>query len=105
MCPFTQTPTICTIPSRLHTVLPSGPLSPLELAPTHFQPSADSDDYSGPPEPPPSEDTLGPDQWRGGTAEQWEQFLREARVRDCTFWDAQNVDQGFPPTHVDLERE
>ncbi|GAB4818586.1 hypothetical protein N2152v2_005632 [Parachlorella kessleri] len=50
-------------------------------------------------------DPLDPSNWEESTQQEWADFMREARLEQCNWWDITQEDEGFPPTYVDLEAE
>ena len=50
-------------------------------------------------------DPLDPSHWEESTQQEWAEFMREARLEQCNWWDITQEDEGFPPTYVDLEAE
>jgi hypothetical protein len=51
-------------------------------------------------------DPLDPSGWDEATQEEWAEFLQESRLSQCDWWDVRRrQDTGFPPTHVDLNRD
>ena len=50
-------------------------------------------------------DPLDPSHWEESTQQEWAEFMKEARLEQCNWWDITQEDEGFPPTYVDLEAE